>query len=195
MIPPQSCPASPRKEDARITKSRDALCQSLLALIETRPLDTITIREITDQAGVGYATFYRHFPTKTHLLDHVAAAQIRRLVELALPVLASRNSAQACLSIFHYIENHRSIWQSLLNGGAASTVRAEIIEISRELAAIQPNSNNKADDLPHSLAFRFAASGLIEVLAWWLNDGEISPENGAKLLDRLVISPLVNSRK
>jgi AcrR family transcriptional regulator len=189
---PQHQPAL-RKEDARITKSRDALCAALLTLIENRPYDPITIREITDQAGVGYATFYRHFPTKSALLDHVAAAQIRALVELALPVLASRNSAAACLAIFHYVEAHRAIWQSLLNGGAGSTVRDEIIEIARELAATQPNLGDRSGPLPHNLAFRFAASGMVEVLAWWLAEEAISAAQGAQFLDTLVIAPLMAS--
>jgi AcrR family transcriptional regulator len=189
---PQHPPAI-LKEDARITKSRDALSAALLALIENRPYDPITIREITDQAGVGYATFYRHFPTKSALLDHVAAAQIRALVELAHPVLASRNSAAACLAIFHYVQDHRAIWQSLLNGGAASTVRNEIIEIARELTEIQPNLGDQSGNLPHNLAFRFAASGMVEVLAWWLAEEAITAEQGAQFLDTLVIAPLMGS--
>ncbi len=42
---------------------------ALLELLERQPLEAITIREITDAAGVGYATFYRHYATKAALLD------------------------------------------------------------------------------------------------------------------------------
>lgn len=179
-----------RREDARIVRSREALRVALLDLIEHRPFEAITIREITDHACVGYATFYRHYPTKVALLDDIAAAQIRALVSLALPVLASHNSREACLAMFGYVERQRSLWHALLTGGAASTVREEIIQIAREVAA----DHGPADHwLPDDLSFRFVASALVEVLTWWLErDGRISVETGAGLLDRLVIGPVVN---
>jgi AcrR family transcriptional regulator len=179
-----------RREDARIVRSREALRVALLDLIERRPFEAITIREITDHASVGYATFYRHYPTKGALLDDIAADQIRALVSLALPVLASHNSREACLAKFRYVEQHRSLWHALLTGGAASTVREEIIQISREVAADYAPTDHW---LPVDLSFRFVASALVEVLTWWLErDGAVSVEVGAELLDRLVIAPVVN---
>ena len=179
-----------RREDVRIVRSRQALQAALLDLIEHRRFDAITIREITDQAGVGYATFYRHYPTKGALLDDVAAEQIRALVALALPVLQSHNSREACLTKFRYIEQHRSLWHALLTGGAASTVREEIIQIAREVAVTYRPT---AQWLPDDLGFRFVASALVEVLTWWLERGDqVTVEQGAELLDRLVIGPVLN---
>ena len=74
-------PPTPR-EDARIQRSREALRAALLELVEHRPFEGITIREITDCARIGHATFYRHYPSKGALLDDVAAAQIRALARL-----------------------------------------------------------------------------------------------------------------
>ena len=180
-----------RREDARIVRSREALRTALLDLIEHRPFEAITIREITDHAGVGYATFYRHYPTKGALLDDIAADQIRALVSLGLPVLATHSSREACLATFRYVEQHRSLWHALLTGGAASTVREEIIQISREVAVdYTPNGRW----LPVDLSYRFVASALVEVLTWWLErDDAVSVNVGAELLDRLVIGPVVNS--
>ena len=55
--------------DARQVRSRHALHQALLALLEEKPFDQITVREISARAGTGYATFFRHYPTKEALLS------------------------------------------------------------------------------------------------------------------------------
>jgi AcrR family transcriptional regulator len=181
-----------RREDARITRSRKALHVALLALIEQQPLDAITIREITDAAGVGYATFYRHYPTKAALLDDVAADQIRELVGLSIPALGDgRDTREACLTILRYVDRHHGVWRALLNGGAAGAVRGEIIEVSREVTEAVPHGDGW---LPLDLSHRFVASAMVELLSWWLERRDlVTVEKGAELLDRLVIGPVVAS--
>ena len=49
-----------------------------------------------------------------------------------------------------------------------------------------------SDWLPDDLGFRFVASALVEVLTWWLERGnQVSAEQGAELLDRLVMGPVL----
>jgi AcrR family transcriptional regulator len=45
-------------------RTRDALQRALLRLLEVKPLDQITIRDICAVSKVGYTTFFRHHPTK-----------------------------------------------------------------------------------------------------------------------------------
>ena len=149
----------------------------------------ITIREITDRAGLGYATFYRHYPTKGALLDDVAAAQIRNLVALSLPVLHASNAREACLATVRHVEQHRSLWSALLTGGAASKVREEFLLFAREMNRDRPTTPG---DLPADIACRFAASALVEVLTWWLEHVDaVNPADAAQLLKRLVATPLL----
>jgi len=60
--------------DARAIRTRRALREALLGLIETRAFEQITIREIAARAGIGYATFFRHHASTEALLDDLAAA-------------------------------------------------------------------------------------------------------------------------
>ena len=177
------------REDARIARSREALRCALLDLVDHRSYDDLTIREITDCAGLGYATFYRHYPTKGALLEEVAAEQIRDLVKLSQSVMRATNSSDACQTTISHIERHRSLWSALLTGGAAATVREEFILIARE---IDDDQHTTPDWIPSDLACRFAASALVEVLTWWLERGDaVSAEDAAGLLDRLAFSPML----
>lgn len=56
----------PRQSRAKLTQ--EALQESFVRLLHERPADHITIREITDLAGVGLGTFYEYFSKKEDLI-------------------------------------------------------------------------------------------------------------------------------
>ena len=56
----------PRQSRARITQ--EALMESFVRLLHERSAHEITIREITDVAGVGLGTFYEYFSKKEDLI-------------------------------------------------------------------------------------------------------------------------------
>ena len=156
-------------KDARAVRSAQALGNALLALIERKPLEQVTVREIAAEAGVHYATFFRHHPTKEALLAHLAAAQIDRLVSLTVPVLDRSDSPTAFLALCEYVHTHRALWAALLTGGAAEAMRGELLRISREVAVGRATETNW---LPTELAVNCSVSVIFETLAWWLAQPE-----------------------
>jgi AcrR family transcriptional regulator len=60
-------------------RCRQALRTALLTLIDQRLFDQITIRDITNAAGVSYPVFFRRYATKDDLLEDVAAEEVRAL--------------------------------------------------------------------------------------------------------------------
>lgn len=179
-------------QDARAVKTREALRRALLELLELKPLDQITIRDISAAAGVGYTTFFRHHPTKESLLSDVAAEEIQRLVELVLPILEAGTRA-ASVALCSYVDQHRKLWSTLLTGGAAGALREEFLRISQQVAAEQSQPDHW---LPADVAVIVVISSTIELLAWWLRQKDPLPiEKIAEIHDRLVVSPTVNSKE
>ena len=189
--PPLSDTVSHRESasssDARAVRSSHALGAALLALLARKPLDQITIREIAAEAGVHYATFFRHHPTREALLDQVAADQIDRLVALTLPVLDSADTLAAVTALCVYVEDHRRLWTALLTGGAAAAMRAELLRISREVAVDRAPPDAW---LPVELAVNCSVSLIFETLAWWLAQATdpASVDQVARILDQLLSS-------
>ena len=106
--------------DARAVRTRKALRQALLRLLDLKPLEQITIRDISEVARVGYTTFFRHHPTKDSLLNDVAADEMGRLVGLALSVAdTTSDTRSASIALCTYVDEHRKLWSTLLTGGAA----------------------------------------------------------------------------
>ena len=107
--------------DARQVRSRKALSDALLALLEEKPFDQLTIREISARAGIGYATFFRHYPDKESLLSDVASEEITDLLARASPLLLGIDSLEPAHALCTHVAEHRALWSALLTGGAAGT--------------------------------------------------------------------------
>ena len=57
-----------RKPDRRIRRTCERLGSALVALIQERPIDDVTVQDVLDRASVGRSTFYLHFRDKDDLL-------------------------------------------------------------------------------------------------------------------------------
>lgn len=175
--------------DARQVRSRNALNAALLALLEEKPFDQITIREITARAGTGYATFFRHYPTKEELLSDIASEEIASLLAMTIPILHAASSYESTLALCTYVSEHSGLWSALLTGGAAAIVRDEFIRQARGLAE---GVVDKYEWLPADLGVTHGTGSTIDILAWWLaQKRDFSTEHVATILHRLVIAPLV----
>jgi AcrR family transcriptional regulator len=179
--------------DVRMLRTRQALRRALLALLDRKQLDQVTIRDIVAEARIGYATFFRHHASKEELLNEIAAEQVGSLMALTLPLLDPTDTRVSCLALAKYVDKHRALWSALLTGGAASTLRAEFIRLAKESAA----NVRSSDWIPVELGAVYGVTATIEILAWWLQRpaGEYAPEQVAEFLDRLVVAPATSSRQ
>lgn len=180
-------------QDARAVRTREALRLALLRLLELKPLDQITIRDICDTAEVGYTTFFRHHPTKESLLDDVAAEQIGQLIGLAMRAAEAANTHAGSLALFAYVDKHRKLWSTLLTGGAEGAMRDEFLRLSRQIAATHEHGDHWP---PTDIVTLLVASSTIELLSWWLRQKKpLTIEQMADIYARAVITPTINTDK
>ncbi|WP_089606426.1 TetR/AcrR family transcriptional regulator [Acinetobacter piscicola] len=91
-IPDIQVRRKPRQSRARMTQ--EALMESFVRLLAERSANEITIREITDLAGVGLGTFYEYFSKKEDLI----ALTIHQHVKSNAEILKSYAQSQYELS-------------------------------------------------------------------------------------------------
>ena len=173
--------------DARMIRTREALRDAFLGLLERKQLDRISVRDIVAEAGIGYATFFRHHPSKENLLNEIAAEQVGHLMALAFPLLSAAGTRASCVGLCKYVESHRQLWSTLLTGGAAGALRAEFVRLA--IAGAGKLRSNHA--LPLELGAVYGVGATIEILTWWLRRpaGEYSVAQVAEFLDQLVVVP------
>jgi AcrR family transcriptional regulator len=167
------------------------LRNALLELLKSESFEQITIRDIAATAGIGYTTFFRHHPSKDSLLDEIAAEEMRRLLDILLSAFENADTRASSIALCAYISAHRTLWSSLLTGGATSTLRDEFVRIARKVA---DNTPHTAEWLPAEVGINLVASSTIELLAWWLRQENPSTvEQTALIYERYVLAPIFQS--
>jgi AcrR family transcriptional regulator len=173
--------------DPRMARSREALKVALLALLEEKDLDAISVRELTAAAGVGYATFFRNYPALSELLRDIARDAVGPVVEHGLPLLFGKDRKAAALALCLHVDQNRKLWTTLLSQGGGSVLREQFAAEARRVAEQQADL---AGDLPVDLRLHFGVRGAVDIIAWWLlRRSDFSAEEVAAFLDRLVIQP------
>lgn len=170
-----------------MTRSRSALQQALLSLLETTALEKMTAKDIAEAADVGYATFFRHYADKDALLQDVAKGEIAKLLTMTLPLLYTVEPRPSTQALCAYVWSNRAVWSVLLTGGAAGVLKEEFIRQAQEVSALHPK---KQRDLPDGLTVAFSVAAAIEIISWWLREPyPRTVDEMAGYMERLVVRP------
>jgi len=135
--------APPRTIDK--SRTRRALLDGALDLLEDRSLDNLGIREVTRAAGVSPAAFYRHFDTIAELglvLVDEAFATLRQLLRgarddvTAAPDMISRSIAVLAVHIREHPAHYRFIAREQFSAvvPVRNAIRRELRLLATELA-------------------------------------------------------------
>lgn len=67
-----------KRENPAAVRSKNALAQSLLALLIKNSIDDISVSDITSRAGLSRQTFYTNFNRKEDILDYILAGLYKK---------------------------------------------------------------------------------------------------------------------
>jgi AcrR family transcriptional regulator len=180
--------------DARIVRTREALREAMTGLAEELPLDAITVRAIAARAGVGYATFFRHYPDKDALLADVADKLIREFLQRVAPLLQERDRTAAARTVCDFVLEHLPIYKALLAGGSGETVRAEMLR--QTMATMTATRQRKPDGPLDDLLLFHLVSAILNLLSWWLrNLDTVDAAAMAQVIERAVLTPVSTLRQ
>lgn len=177
-----------RPLDARQVRSRKALRTAMLELTSERPFDEISVGEISRTAGVGYATFFRHYTDKAALFADAAEELISAMILRLAPLIRAADSRSTALTLCRFVEDRRPLCVALLVGGARNAVREEIL--SRAIRQVDMSETAKGSWLPESLGPIYLVTSVLTIIGWWLEQGrDRSAEEMSVIIDQLVLTP------
>ena len=187
----QRKPASGRrKPDRRIERTRKRLGNALIALIEEKPIDEVTVREVLDRAGVGRSTFYVHYRDKEDLF----LSELEQGLEMWTTKLSRQqersNRVAPVAEFFAHVASAKRLYRALVNSGRIEAF-FELAQgyFARGIEQRIKQSTDRRNPHPQELtACSYAlAGGLLSLLRWWLDRGaRESPRAMDELFHRMV---------
>ena len=120
------------KADKRYVKSEARLREAMIELLDREPFAAITIKKITDEAGVGRATFYKHYNDKTELLTAVEDELRADIIAVLAKKQEGSNRSAArkkVIALFNFLEANIRAAQVLLGPDGPADFQEEIREI------------------------------------------------------------------
>jgi AcrR family transcriptional regulator len=175
--------------DARIARTKAALSEAVLKLAGERDFSGVTISDIVAEAGIGYATFFRHYKDKDELLLDVSDQLTDSLSPSILPALFNDDTAEASRALCRHVEANRGACRALFSASAEPQVRRRLTE--RAAARARTIGLPAPPGLPTDLAITYSVQALVGLLAWWLDHGpHLTEAEMAAIVDRLVMSPV-----
>lgn len=178
-----------RSKDARFLRSRSALRDGLIRVLQRAELAHVTVQMIVAEAGIGYATFFRHYPSLEALLIAVADKMISEVARQAVPALAARDTDALLDVVVGYVSTHRRSIGALLVGGG-ERVRREIT--ARAVAQAEALPFELDPLVPRDLGIAHMVNASIDVVTWWITRDELdSNDHLTALLRRLALAPVI----
>src|ERR1700736_7024870 len=92
--------------DRRVKRTQNLLVKALIALSLEKGYEAVTIRDITERADIGYATFFRHYRDKDELLEGVLDVVQAELIDLLCPATVGIDPTAIGVLLFRYVQEH-----------------------------------------------------------------------------------------
>ena len=172
--------------------AKEILADSFRELAETKAIDKITIRDITENCGYSSATFYRQFRDK---YDLIAWAYSRDLEKIMEQVAYDESSWKRTLTdAANYYSEHREYLANLLlhTSGYDAFVRnmTEINYGNLKQAVLQAAGASKPDEKTEML-IRLYVFGTVQFTCEWIvGKHQASPQLLAEVYEQALPEPL-----
>jgi len=181
---------SNKKTDARVRRTRDALGDALVALMQEKPFETITIQDVLDRAHVSRSTFYTHYSDKDDLLMS-DSEEFFEAISMALSEHGDiSDRVFPVKEFFTHLADVQPFFKALVKSGKfqenMELARGHFARgIERRLSEL-PRGKSIAANERSAIAFT-QAGALLSLLTWWLDRGmREPPEQMDEIFHRMV---------
>lgn len=177
-------------QDRRVKRTQKALARALISLAPEKGYEAITIRDITDRAEVGYATFFRHYHDKDALLKDVLDVVLDDLIHLLQVPMSNANHETIGTLIFRYIQEHSEVVYVLLSSRGSSVMVRRSIEAGTQSVFSQGTFPLTESLIPPEIAANHLVTSTISLIQWWIEHKmPYPPEKMGLIYQELIARP------
>jgi len=170
--------------DPRIKRTLLVISDAMIALMNEKGFEHVTVRDITQHAEINRATFYRHYVDKYELLDKIVRKRMEEFAAaISLPSSFSFEDLSldpeippsSFIHLFEHIAEHAAFYRLMLSDKGIPGFAGRMEQIIREsfyhrlqLAEADSQAMSKT---PMELVARYATSAHLGLITYWLEAG------------------------
>ena len=179
----------PGDRDHRVRVTQRLIREAFTGLLKQKPIQSISIKELCEVAGINRGTFYAHYRDVYDLRERIEAdmiADFRSMIAGLRP--GGPEALQQVLSrAVDYLEENREIVIVLVQGSGGKGLSQKLIGVLEEyrLDVIQYRS------VEDGYVSRFLATGVVGMLEKWITEPQPIPKNEMITLMSKIIAPLL----
>ena len=173
-------------QDRRVKRTQHLLARALIALTLEKGYEDVTIRDITERADVGYATFFRHYHDKDELLKDVLDVVLTEIIDLLGSTQPAADPTTIGVLLFRYVQQQSEVVRVLLMSHA-------LLQRSIEIATqnvVSEHTFLPDSVVPLEIAAHHIVASSISLIQWWLDHQmPYPPERMGVIYHELIIRP------
>ena len=148
-----------------------AIEESFIRLLNERPLDKITIKDIVDDCGISRNTFYSHYRDPIELFDHILhdfEEQIRTTLYASVQL---NDEYGTVLAACRLVQDEPLMGKLILDNITNSKFLSVVLEEIRPTAYQNYREYGITDEHALGMAFDFVAYGALHAIKNWFDAG------------------------
>jgi AcrR family transcriptional regulator len=163
--------------DRRIRKSKMALKESLISLMQSKDFREISITDIVELADLNRGTFYKHYQYKEELLEEVMEDVIADLIisyrepYKNAETFTIKELTASVIKIFEHVANHENIYTLILKSNAWPTLLERICNELKKLPVEDLEDYRPNPKINKELASSYQAYAILGMIIEWVNTG------------------------
>jgi len=164
-------------DNLRMRRTYTLLREALVALIEERGFDALTIGKITERAMVSRAAFYRNYQDKYDLVEQIFAEAMNNLQE-AVGTLGIEHPAQVWVTFFEHIAHYDRLYRALLGSKGSPwfvrKMRAALSDLIVARGHLPHEPQHAANAFSDGFVPDLVSTLFVEAIIWWLEQDRSS---------------------
>ena len=177
------------EENQRVRLTKRLLKEALVDLLETKPLQRVSVSELCAAAGINRTTFYNHYGNPADVLEdieHDAFVEIQELLEREeRPVTLARRVEV----IAAYLREHARVSKTAFASAAApSDLALALFELRLGQEGEVAAAFSRYDQATRELLQVFLVNGIYSLVrTWLLGDVPKSPRELGELAEKVAL--------
>jgi len=164
--------------DPRVIRTCQLLREALRKLVERRSFSTLSVKDITEEAGLNRSTFYLHYIGLHELLADYTRVLFNELREdiygggISGSKWGPEQVEPYVELVFHHLKKYQAFYKSMLGKRGDPYFNRLFQDLLSELLfePIASSFDRRNPDLSSALILRFYCNGFTGVASWWLDN-------------------------